>query len=245
VLLLLPLQMIARRLSRSHLLSPAAADGSTASDNENESAGEASAEPPAVLPGRRLPSVVAAAVRLLGASPAQLKAWGSLQEVLQEDELDQQQQQQQQQKGNKKAAHQDNTQQEGSADGAEGKAAEQAGDAEKALAEHFDDVQIAGRSVQWWGRAGLELLRAAVQQRLLRYPGKGLSIAADEQALQELRSKQQQQEKGSKQPAQKQKQQGGGSDEEHAAAVAAALQLRICEQRILKQTLDAIEQVLG
>jgi hypothetical protein len=186
-------------------------------------------------------------VRLLGASAAQLKAWGSLQEALQDDE------QQQQDSIQTNARPED-----GAADAADGEAAA----AEKALAEHFDDVQITSRSVDWWGRAGLQLLKAAVQQRIQRYPGQGLSIAADEAALQALQTKPQQQQGeeekegcdcdgkqlAEKTKTQKQQQEGcdaGSSAGEHAAAVAAALQLRICEQRILQQALDAIERVLG
>jgi hypothetical protein len=190
-------------------------------------------------------------VRLLGASAAQLKAWSSLQEVLQDDEQQQQ--------------HENSTQikaqpGDGTADAAEEKEEdEEEADAaaEKALAEHFDDVKITSRSVEWWGRVGLLLLRAVVQQRIQRYPGQALSIAADEAALQALQTKQQQQQQreaeeggDEKQLAEKQQQKGGvgnttSSAGEHAAAVAAALQLRICEQRILQQALDAIERVLS
>jgi hypothetical protein len=180
-------------------------------------------------------------VRLLGASAAQLKAWGSLQGVLQDDE----QQQQEREKSIQMTANPEDD----SADVADVADAAAAA-AEQAFAEHFDDVQITSHSVEWWGAAGLQLLRAAVQQRIQRYPAHTLSIAADEAALQALQSKQQQQqqheeEEEASDKQQKQKGGVGSSAGEHAAAVAAALQLRICEQRILQAALDAIEQVLG
>ncbi|KAF8061932.1 davT [Scenedesmus sp. PABB004] len=182
----------------SNLLVPAAggADGAADEDeDEGEDEDEEPADPPAVAPGGRLPAEVAAAVRLLGASAAQLKRWTSLEDAL---------------------------------EGADGAASSGSGEA-PALAQHFNDLAIAAAPRAWWGAAGLELLRAGVAARLARYPG-GPSVESDERALRQLR------EPGGG---------GGGGGGEHAAAVAAALQLRVCEQRILQQALDAVEQVLA
>lgn len=192
---------------------------------------EEAPDPPQITPGGRLDPMTAAVVRLLGASTAQLQSWQGLEDVLL-----------QQHSGSSSSDDAGDpptavplqsspkaTAAAAAAGEAAGKAAGGAEQGDQAVAEHFEAVAISGHDAAWWGRAGLELLAAAVQRRLARYPA---SLADDRLALQ------QQQQAGH----------GVGSvttGAEHAAAVTAALQLRVCEQEALQEVLDAVQQVLG
>lgn len=192
---------------------------------------EEAPEPPQITPGGRLEPMTAAVVRLLGASTAQLQNWQGLQDVLLQqhsgsssssDDADDPPAAVPLQSSPKAAAA-------AAVGEAAGKAAGGAEQGDQAVAEHFEALAICAHDAAWWGRAGLELLAAAVQRRLARYPA---SLADDRLALQ------QQQQAGH----------GGGSGTagaEHAAAVTAALQLRVCEQEALQEVLDAVQQVLG
>jgi len=159
--------------------------------------------------------MTAAVVRLLGASSAQFKSWQGLEEVLQNPDSDADE-------APAAVALDSSTAAEGRSEGGAA-AAEEA----TAVTQHFDDVMIIQHGVDWWGRPGLEVLAAAVERRLQRYPA---SLAEDRLAL-----KQQQQQGEGGVAA------GGG---EHAMAVLAALQLRVCEQEALQQVLDAVQKLL-
>jgi hypothetical protein len=181
---------------------------------------EESPDPPQITPGGRLNIMTAAVVRLLGASSAQLKQWQGLEDVLQDPGSDE---------DDAPAAVLVQALPEAAAAAKEVAAGDEEQEAQ-AVAQHFDDVRISQHDVSWWGRAGLELLAAAVQRRLGRYPA---SLADDRLALQQQQQQQQQQ----------QRQEGVAA--EHVAAVTAALQLRVCEQEALQEVLEAVQKVLG
>jgi hypothetical protein len=177
---------------------------------------EESLDPPQITPGGRLNIMTAAVVRLLGASSAQLKQWQGLEDVLQDPGSDE---------DDAPAAVPVQALPEAAAAATEVAAGDEDQEAQ-AVAQHFDDVRISQHDVSWWGRAGLELLAAAVQRRLGRYPA---SLADDRLALQQQQQQQRQE----------------GVAAEHVAAVTAALQLRVCEQEALQEVLEAVQKVLG
>jgi hypothetical protein len=172
-----------------------------------------------------LDHLTAAVVRLLGASSAQLQDWASLEDVLEMAGSEEEEQEGAEQSDgdaapqavplDAAAAGCSAGQPKAAAAGATAGAHEA-----PAVTRHFNDIRLADRDDAWWGRRGLEVLAAAVQRRLLRYPA---SLAADRAALQQ---------------AQQQQQQG-----EHAVAVVAALQLRVCEQAALQQVLNGVARL--
>lgn len=217
------------------------------SDHEDEE----TADPPAVSPGGRLPLITAAVLRVVAAPPKRLKQWNSLQDVI--DQLKQQ--------------PADTLATAGAGTGV--------ADADSALSEHFEDIRISDGDASYWGSLGMEVLIAGISEKLQRYPRIAADCRVQQQQQQPLgaRAKQQQSSKRSKTAvedcldlitmevderllkqtrAQQQQQTGhavenqeGDSAAEHVAAVSAALQLRICEQRILQQALLAIQHVLA